>query len=407
MQPKANGIRPLLLFLLEWVGFLILSTPFSGWAKSPVMMSGAVSFIALLFAGGLLILKLKLKSENMAYYSMWAVVVALAAWIGFSLPIVISLLFAIYFMWRMLNFLDGQTYELRWWLFFISVLLALVFRAAIKQPVIDGELIGLLAVQTCVSLTFEAYEEWRQAKRLTGTLSFLAGAAAMGLVAWFIKLIFPLIKWVLNEILAACLFVVMLLVKLLWQVMSKLLGPRMASHQEALTNLFKTFKKQPKKIDHQHVIHHGLNPDLLMFFVVIVIIGLTFFFFRKWQFTKGTSNKRPESLPWTDSKGNEENKSRLFSFLKAPKNPIRAHLFYLQKKLRKREEGRYKHETIGEWLNRITNDAVLQSSIQSTYEAIRYGSNQPVHLPENQVATFEMAIKQVEAKLLQDDHDKK
>jgi hypothetical protein len=144
-----------------------------------------------------------------------------------------------------------------------------------------------------------------------------------------------------------------------------------------------------------------------MFLVVVVIIGLTFFFFRKWQFTKGTTNRSSESLPLTDSKGNEEKKSRLFSFLKAPKDPIRAHLFYLQKKLRKREEGRYKHETVGEWLNRLTSDPALQSSIQATYEATRYGNERSAHTPENQVANFEMAIKQVEAKLFQSDHDKK
>jgi len=406
LQPKDSWLRPLLLFLLEGVLFLVLSTPFTRWAKSPGSMIVLVSLMALIIALGFLLLRRKLKSRNMAYYFMWALVTAAVSWLGFSLPIVLSLLFAIYFMWRTLNLLDGQTYEVRWWLFLLTVLGTIILKLVIKQPVIQRELLILLGVQSLVILTTEALEEWRLAKRITGTLTYLAGFLVIGLVGGFLRLIFPFIKWGINELLNACMAVILVLVTFLWNVMAKLLGPRMESHKDVLNNLFKNSKKQPKKVDHSQVIHHGINPELLMIIVVVVIIGIAFYIFKKWKFTEVFTSSRSETISGTFSMAKEKKKSRLFSHLKAPKDPIRAHLFYLQKKFRKREEGRLKYETVGEWLSRLTKEAPLKATIQSTYEAVRYGGDTPSHLQDNQLVNFEAAIKQVEAQILHEDQKK-
>jgi hypothetical protein len=366
----------------------------------------SVSAMAALLAGGFLLLKKKIKSKNMAYYFAWAIVVAGMSWLGFSLPIVLSLLFAIYFMWRTLNFLDGQTYEFRWWLFFLTVIVALALKLVIKQPFIQKELIILLGVQALVIITIDALEEWRNAKRLTGTLSYLAGFAVLGCMGLFLRLIFPFIKWVLNELLNACMLVIMVVVNYIWLLMSKLLGPRMAAHKDALNNLFKNFKKQPKQAVDNQVIHHGLNPHLLMILIVVVIIGLAFYFFKRWQFAIEASHKL-ETTSGTFHITKEDKKSRFFSYLKAPKDPIRAQLFHLQKKWRKREEGRLKYETVGEWLSRLTKDAPLKAAIQSTYESVRYGGNTLPNLTNQQMEHFEAALRQVEAQLINEDRNKK
>lgn len=404
MQLKGSWMTTLLLLLFEGVIFLILSTPFFGWAKSPGHMTLSVSVMAVLLAGGFLLLKKKIKSQNMSYYFAWAIVVAGVDWIGFSLPIVLSLLFAIYFMWRILNFLEGQTYEFRWWLFFLIVIVALALKLVIKQPFIQKELIILLGVQTLVIVIFEALEEWRSAKRLTGTLSYLAGFAVIGCVGWLLKLIFPFIKWGLNELLNACMVVIKVLVYGMWILMSKLLGPRMAAHKEVLNNLFKNSKKTPKLDIPSQGVHHSFNPELLMIMVAVIIVCLAFYFFRKWEITIANSKNRSIAASGTLQISKEEKRPRLFTNLRAPKDPIRAEVFQLQKKLRKREEGRMKYETIGEWLSRLTKEAPLKATIQSTYEAARYGGSLA---PDNQMKHFEAALRQVEAQLLHDDQNKK
>ncbi|MCF6408356.1 hypothetical protein [Pseudalkalibacillus salsuginis] len=62
-----------------------------------------------------------------------------------------------------------------------------------------------------------------------------------------------------------------------------------------------------------------------------------------------------------------------FKKSKPPSNPIRKQLFKLEKKMGKYTFGRYVHESVSEWMERINAPKELQGKIDPIYQKVRYG----------------------------------
>ncbi len=62
-----------------------------------------------------------------------------------------------------------------------------------------------------------------------------------------------------------------------------------------------------------------------------------------------------------------------FKRSKPPSNPIRKQLFKLEKKMGKYTFGRYAHESVSEWMERINAPKELQGKIDRIYQKVRYG----------------------------------
>ncbi|WP_408006670.1 hypothetical protein ACJROX_18440 [Pseudalkalibacillus sp. A8] len=61
---------------------------------------------------------------------------------------------------------------------------------------------------------------------------------------------------------------------------------------------------------------------------------------------------------------------------KPPSNPIRKQLYKLEKKMGKYTFGRYTHESVSEWMERINAPKELQGEINRIYKRVRYGDKE-------------------------------
>ncbi|MGP4081013.1 hypothetical protein ACTWQL_13970 [Pseudalkalibacillus sp. R45] len=78
-----------------------------------------------------------------------------------------------------------------------------------------------------------------------------------------------------------------------------------------------------------------------------------------------------------------------FKRSKPPENNIRKQLYKLEKRMAKSTFGRFQHESVSEWLNRVNAPKELQGEIDRIYKRVRYGEEE---VPEQEAEQYRKSI---------------
>ncbi len=401
MPTKSNWLDKGLLLCIEWVLFLTISQFVSKWGGSIGHMIWTLLALGVLLSTGVFLLKYKYNRNRMGVYYLLTFGMVLVTWLAFSWPIIISFGLVLYVLWRLFSFIEGQSVRVRWWLWIATVCIILVLWMTYQPGGRHRELIVLLIFQTLLIAGYEGVLEWRVSKRLVGAMIALIGFLGVAICGVVIQLVFPYIKSLVYLVLDGVLYVLSFVFAGIWALVTHFLHPGSDAHKKALNSLLNNYNRHKPQGTEQIPVGHGTHAELMLIPIVIALLIISFFVIRSFRFSENVANETHLNEQRTvASTGRTITRPRFFERLRAPKDPVRAAVFQLQKKTRKTDLGRQKHETLSEWLGRLSVHNASRDIIQTVYDRVRYGHEDSIS--GHQARSFEEAIGSVEEALKKD-----
>ncbi|HET7579247.1 MAG TPA: DUF4129 domain-containing protein [Bacillales bacterium] len=320
--------------------------------------------------------------------------------IGWGLGISLVLLFCVtmLLLWRIIAALSGRTLDHLWQIFSVTFGVSFLYDVVLKFFHVgfpDRVLfIVVFLIQTVLVISLHLLDGSRKDGKSGGVLSYLpVFGGVLGAAALF-TFFAPYLYWVLVKVIQGLGYVIIVVIQFLFGW----LKPLFVGSEEKLAEMVDNMgeKREPLKqppaepIDVSNWSLEWLGPLI----VIVAAICVLFYVRRKMVFEVGDDQKN-----WNIRREPAEGVSRYdfaetgwSSRLIAPTNRVRFQLFQLQKKLRKYNEGRFEHETIGQWVERLPANIEQKAIIQSMYERVRYGDKS---LTGEEWQEFRQAVKKV------------
>ncbi|GGH79410.1 hypothetical protein JOD43_001791 [Pullulanibacillus pueri] len=377
MLNKRHLIPLFFTLAIEYVFIYVAAVPFNySDHHNPWGLAGPLALLMLTTFALYYLVHLKIKQLKAVLFLFIALIILGLGYI-LGLTFFAAFVMSILLFWRMLEVLEGNTQEHMWKFFIATMGLGLVYDFILKFYIPSFPyrflfiLLFILQLLLVIALNLFARSEKKGNILLSSSYGLvLGGTLITGLIiAW----IGPYVGWAISWVLKGIGFVVFVAVEGFITFLMSLKG-----HNEGQLVDDSDLKhgKEQAETWAQMTGNHSYAGLVIGVGVVVLVIFVVFLYMRKKRlnlnaFVLSSTDVAISPIGQKPSASVNHNTKKRF---KAPKDPVRAQVFQLQKKLLKGDLGRVANETLSEWLSRLPASDKDKHLIRSVYEKARYGS---------------------------------
>lgn len=275
-------------------------------------------------------------------------------------------------------------------LFYCSSLIVFIAGWIFRYPYMNwmyGMVIGFTVLYS-MGRFLQQIEGNKEGKAVAG----FAGVLGVGvLLTGVLTILVPVVKWMFFKIMSGLAVIAALMGRPIFYLLEQI--EFIAKPMDPVEDEFTQGETG------QPVVDHSINPNnymplwLVITLLIVAVLIIWYFVRKKKMMTDQTdeqSNIKLEYIPATV----KTNKKRRFLREPAPNEYIRKLFYQLQIYADKHEMGRYEHETIREWFQRV--DFPKNDELFLAYENVRYGKGQ---MNKEDALHFEVVIQGIKREI--------